>query len=71
MIKEVQGAVTEHWLDRRIRLRQSTKLVGNLIRISAKDLLILHNYKNELLGTAKSVLEASEENKMKLANADL
>lgn len=63
--KEVQGAITEHWLDKRIREHKSTNLVGNLIRISAKDLLTLHQYKQSLMGTNRSISEESEESKLK------
>lgn len=61
MKKEIQGAVTEHWLDKRLRLNKAVNDPTNLIRIKAKDLLTLHNHKQDLLGTRRSLLEESEE----------
>lgn len=61
MKNEIMGAITEHWMDKRLRLKKPINLVGNLIKISAEDLLILHEYKNKLLGIEKSIAEASEE----------
>lgn len=52
----------EHWLDVRKRENKPLNLEHNVIRISANDMLKLHQYKNELLGTKKSLAEASEEN---------
>lgn len=66
MKKEIIGATTEHWMDRRIRLKKPISLPGNLIRISAEDMLKLQEYKNSLLGVNKSLIQASEESKEKL-----
>lgn len=61
MKNEIMGAITEHWMNKRLRLHKPINLTGNLIKISAEDLLILHEYKNKLLGIEKSIAEASEE----------
>ena len=60
---DINGAVTEHWMDKRLRQHKPINYPTNLIRISAPDLLILHQYKNELLGESKSLVDASEDSK--------
>lgn len=62
---EIMGAVTEHWMDKRLRFNNPINLTGNLIRISSKDLLTLQEYKNQFLGINKSLADASEESKLK------
>lgn len=56
---DIQGATTEHWMDKRLRLHKPINYPTNLIRISAHDILILHQYKNELLGESKNLVDAS------------
>lgn len=65
MRNNIIGAVTEHWMDKRIRLGKPITLQGNLIRISANDILKLQEYKNNLLGIKISLIDASEEAKNK------
>lgn len=61
---DIIGATTEHWMDKRLRLHKPINYPTNLIRISAEDLLTLHQYKNELLGYSKSMVDASAESKV-------
>lgn len=58
---DIQGAVTEHWMVKRLRQHKPINDPTNLIRISAVDILKLVEYKNQLLGTKRSVLEESQE----------
>jgi len=58
--QEVRGAVTEHWIDRRIRLHQSTSLMGNTIRMSAETIVKLNDLKNKLTDTDYSLHERME-----------
>lgn len=60
---EVQGSVTEHWMDKRLRLRQPINLPGNMIRITAEALVAMNNYRNKLLGTDYSLHELAEMDK--------
>ena len=55
--KEVAGAVTEHWMVKRLRKNEPINLEGNVPRVSADTLLKMNNLRNELLGTKYSVRE--------------
>jgi hypothetical protein len=55
--REVIGAVTEHWVDKRLREGKSINLVDHFPRISAETLLKMNDLRNELLGTKYSVRE--------------
>lgn len=59
-LKEVQGAVTEHWMDRRLRLHQPINLPDNVIRITATALVKMNEYRNKLLGTDISLHELAQ-----------
>ena len=59
--KEIIGATTEHWMDKRLREHKPINCEGNLIRMSAAVLLMLHNEKMRLLGQHQTLSEASEE----------
>lgn len=61
MIRHVTGGVIEHWMDKSIREHKPINYEGNLIRISAVDLLTLIEYKNKLLGVKRTLLEEQEE----------
>lgn len=57
--KEIIGAVTEHWMTKRLRQHQPINDPSNVIRISAKSILLLHNEKMKQLGTSRSLHEES------------
>lgn len=60
-LKVLQGAETEHWLDKMVRERRPIACAGNYIRISADNMVKLQQYKNKLTGKRQSLVEASQE----------
>lgn len=57
MKQEVQGAVIQHWLDKRIKEGKPTKLEGNVPRVSPETLIKLNDARNEMLGSNLSIRE--------------
>lgn len=60
--QEIRGAVTEHWMEKRLRLHLPINLSDNIIRIPAEALVKMNKLRNELLGTDISLHELSQMN---------
>lgn len=60
-MKELKGATVEHWMIARQRQNKPINDPTNLIRISAKDFLILIKYKNEMLDIKRTLKQESDE----------
>ena len=58
---KIVGATTEHWMDKRLRLKLPIDDPTNVIRINAAALLAMNNEKNRRAGTKTSLYEASKE----------
>ena len=58
---KIVGARIEHWMDKRIRLKQPIDDPTNIIRISATALLKMNEERNRLVGKRQSLFEASQE----------
>lgn len=54
---EIRGAVTEHWMVKRLRENKSINDPTNVPRISAQTLVKLNDLRNSLLGSNYSVRE--------------
>lgn len=54
---KVVGAVTEHWMDKRMRLHLPINDESNVPRISAETLVKLNDYRNSMLGTDYTLYE--------------
>lgn len=59
--KEVQGAVTEHWMDKRLRQNKPIDDPSNVPRISADTLVKMLDLRNSLLGSKYTMQEWMEQ----------
>lgn len=57
----LQGAQTEHWLDRYQREHRKINLSGNYIRIPAKAWVKFQEIRNKASGKRKSLYEQNKE----------
>ncbi len=64
-LKETGGAITEHWMLKRMRQHKSVNDPSNVIRIPAESLLKLHELKNRLVGDNLTLFEENEIHKEK------
>lgn len=62
---QIIGSVTEHWMDKKIRLGKPINCPGNLIKISAEDFIKMQEYKNHILGMNIPLVEASQQGEEK------
>lgn len=56
-MRAIQGAVVEHWLDKRIRERKPINCRGNYIRIPAKALVLFQEIRNKGQNQKLSLIE--------------
>lgn len=56
-MKEVTGAITEHWLDKALREHRNINLEGNYIRIPASAMVKLQEIRNQRQKKKLSLIE--------------